>query len=56
MKFSTFKRLANELRPYILQAAGQKGDDTSRRLVPNYHLMSELLVQSVGSLGALHTT
>ena len=35
MKFSTFKRLANELRPYILQATGQKGGDTSRRHVPN---------------------
>jgi hypothetical protein len=35
MKFSTFKRLANELCPYILQAAGQKGGDTSRRHVPN---------------------
>ena len=35
MKFSTFKRLANELRPYILQAAGQRQGDTSRRHVPN---------------------
>jgi hypothetical protein len=35
MKFSTFKRLVNELHPYILQAAGEKRGDTSRRHVPN---------------------
>jgi hypothetical protein len=35
MKFLTFKRLANELHPYILKAAGQKGGETSRRHVPN---------------------
>jgi hypothetical protein len=42
MKFSTFKRLANELRPYILQGAGQKGGDTSRRHVPNGHISPDV--------------
>jgi hypothetical protein len=34
MKFSTFKCLANELRQYILRAAGHRGGDTIRH-VPN---------------------
>ena len=34
MKFASFKRLANELRPYILQAAGHKGGGRTRH-VPN---------------------
>ena len=42
MKFSTFKRLANELRPYILQAAGQKGGGRSTRHVPNGRISSDV--------------
>ncbi len=58
-KFSTFKRLANELRPCIRQAAGRKEVRIHLKDMPwmdVYHLMSDLLVQSVGSLGVLHTT
>ena len=41
MKFSTFKRLANELRPYILQAAGQRGGRRSRH-VPNGRILPDV--------------
>jgi hypothetical protein len=59
MKILSFKYLTNELRPYILKAAGQKAGDMSTRHVPNGRIVSpdvRLLVQSVGSLEVLNTT
>ena len=41
MKFSTFKRLANELCPYILRAAGHSRGDTIRH-VPNGRILPDV--------------
>ena len=42
MKFASFKLLANELRPYILQASGHKRCERTTRHVPNGHISPDV--------------
>jgi hypothetical protein len=56
MKYSTFKRLAEELRPFIIKASGQK--DVHALVfhqMDEFHPMSDLHVTFVGLLVVLHT-